>query len=104
MVSRQPCRLVLIDGLEVVQPSHRAPLLAVLARAHQAGLVDNVMVTCATDCDEDVDALRMPGVTVHHLANGPTPAPSPAPAPAPAPATVTSQVIHEAEVNDACPF
>ena len=102
VVSRQPCRLVLIDGLEVVQPSHRAPLLAVLARAHEAGLVDNVMVTCATDCDEDVDALRMPGVTVHHLTNGPTPAPSPSPAPAPA--TVASQVIQVTEDDDACPF
>jgi hypothetical protein len=72
VVSRQPCRLVLIDGLEVVQSDHRGPLLAALSRAHAAGLVDNVIVTCAITADEEAGALELAdlqraGVTIHRL-------------------------------------
>jgi len=60
-----PCRLVLLDGLEVVQRSHRAPLLRALALAVEEGRVDSVVVTMATDPDEEVDDVD--GVTVHRV-------------------------------------
>ena len=66
-VANQPCRLVLIDGLEVVQSDHRPLLLLALARAKAAGLVDNVLITSATANDAEADALDLPGVTLHRL-------------------------------------
>lgn len=64
-VSATPCRLVLLDGLEVVQPSRRAPLLAALARARARGLVDSVITTMACDGDEAIPEVE--GVTIHRL-------------------------------------
>ena len=64
-VARCPVRLVLLDGLEVVQRDHRAPLLAALARAVQAGLADTVVATMATAPGEDVsDLIAVDGLTV----------------------------------------
>ena len=62
-VSKLPCRIVLLDDLDVVQRSHRAPLLSAFARALKAGLVDNVFVTMATDPGEVVSPIE--GVTIH---------------------------------------
>ncbi len=53
------------DGLEVVQRDHRAPLLAALARAVVAGLVDNVVATMATAPGEEIgDLYAVDGFTV----------------------------------------
>ncbi len=66
-VAGNPCRLVLLDGLEVVQRDHRAPLLAALVAARDAGLVDQVIVTMATAEGEDLDYIQVPGLTVHAI-------------------------------------
>lgn len=64
-VARCPVRLVLLDGLEVVQRDHRGPLLAALSRAVQAGLADTVIATMATAPGEDVsDLIQIDGLTV----------------------------------------
>ena len=73
VVSAQPCRLVLLDGLEVVQRGLRRPLLAAFARARSMGLVDNVVLTMATSADpriaaEETAEVDIPGVTLHVLA------------------------------------
>ena len=60
VVARCPVRLVLLDGLEVVQRDHRAPLLRALSRAVESGRVDNVVATMSDTLDLDV-----PGLTVH---------------------------------------
>ena len=72
VVANQPCRLVLIDGLDVVQSDHRGPLLSRLARAREDGLVDSVIVTYATSGNPKRAALErsdidVPGVTIHNL-------------------------------------
>ncbi|MFH1569580.1 MAG: hypothetical protein ABIL09_16405 [Gemmatimonadota bacterium] len=64
-VSKQPCKLVLLDGIEVVMRSRRPGLLSALARARQAGLVDTVVATMATDADEELPDVD--GVTYHRL-------------------------------------
>lgn len=70
-VSRCPVRLVLLDGLEVVQRDHRGPLLAALSRAAQAGLVDTVIATMATAPGEDIsDLTRIDGLTVSEVTRG----------------------------------
>lgn len=67
-VSRCPVRLVLLDGLEVVQRDHRGPLLAALSRAAQAGLVDTVIATMATAPGEDIsDLTNIDGLTVSEV-------------------------------------
>lgn len=65
VISAQPCRLVILDGLEVVQADHRGPLLAALSRGVAAGLVDNVLVTCATASAEEERHLDVVGVNLH---------------------------------------
>lgn len=67
-VSRQPVRVVLLDGLEVVQADHRAPLLAALSHARNEGRVDNVITTLATAPGDDTSALEATGFQVHRLA------------------------------------
>jgi len=70
-VARCPVRLVLLDGLEVVQRDHRGPLLAALARAVQAGLADTVVATMATAPGEDVsDLMQIDGLTVVEVSRG----------------------------------
>lgn len=86
-----PCRLVMIDGLEVVQRDHRAPLIAALAQARLEGKADSVVLTMATAPGEDLEELRqVEGLTLHEIertastparpANRPTTTPEPAPA------------------------
>ena len=73
VVSAQPCRLVLLDGLDLVIRGPRTELLAALARAHSRGLVDNVVITMATSkipriAAEETAEVDIPGVTLHVLA------------------------------------
>lgn len=103
VVSTQPCRLVLLDGLEVVQGSHRPLLLAALVRAAQTGLVDSVLLTMATDPEETVPTIE--GLTIHDMGAIPVekakPAPIPSPAPIPAP---SAPVVAVADNDDGFPF
>jgi hypothetical protein len=62
-----PCRLVLLDGLEVVQHDHRAPLVAALVHAQQAGKVDSVVITVSSTQDEDLAELEATGATVQRF-------------------------------------
>jgi len=66
VVSNQPTRLVLLDGIEVIERQYRAPLMSALVRAHRSGLVDNVLLTQAGDDVEQVE-----GVTIHRVARDP---------------------------------
>ena len=72
VVSGQPCRLVLLDGVEVLQADHRAPLLAALVRAVERGDVDNVICTMSTSgiaevADVQEAEISMPGVTIRRV-------------------------------------
>lgn len=68
VVANCPCRLVLLDGVEVVQPSHRAPLIAALARAVKRGDVDNVVITMAANPgDQGEEYAHIPGLTIHAI-------------------------------------
>ena len=58
-----PVRLVLLDGLEVVQRDHRGALLGALVRAVEEGRVDNVVATMAIAPGEV--SVEVPGLTVH---------------------------------------
>jgi hypothetical protein len=71
-----PCRLVLLDGLEVVQRDHRAPLVGALARAQRAGRVDSVVLTMATAPGENTDDLAAVA-TVHRIERTEPPAAQP---------------------------
>ncbi len=51
VVSAQPVRLVMLDGLEVVQLSSRAALLRALAAARARGDVNNVIATLALELE-----------------------------------------------------
>lgn len=99
-VARNPVRLVLLDGIEVVQADHRGPLLAALVRAHRAGLVDNVVMTMATAPGEDLTAYRIDGLTIHHITRQPGDVVEP---PSPQAASVTS-TLPESETDADCPF
>jgi hypothetical protein len=63
-----PVRLVILDGLEVVEPAHRGPLVRSLVDAQQAGRVDSVVLTMASSPGEDLSYLRETGATVHEVA------------------------------------
>ena len=110
-VSRQPCRLVLLDGIEVMQADHRPLLLAALVRAVERNDVDNVICTMSTSGKpEDADAqeaeISMPGVTIRRvpfvpLAEvAPEPEPEPLPVPArPVPTRAPAPVVESGEVE-----
>lgn len=94
VVSKQPCRLVLLDGIDVVQRSHRRPLIEALAWARSNGLVDNVNMTMAIDADEDISYLDdIPGLTIHRkTAADVQPVVAPAPISSPATDTVSDEI------------
>ena len=48
-VSRQPCKIVMLDELNVVQNSHRMALLRALVSAQRRGAVDTVICTMQTE-------------------------------------------------------
>ena len=111
VVSGQPCRLVLLDGIEVLQADHRAPLLAALARAHARGDIDNVIVTMSTSgkaevADEQEAEISMPGVTIRQVPFVPLPEvdvdvePEPLPlSPRPVPTQAPAPVVESGEVE-----
>ncbi len=93
-----PVRLVLLDGIEVVQLDHRLPLLGALAAAVKRGDVDNVICTMATAPGEDLTAYQaVEGLTIAEVERAdlaePVMAPTPAVEPEPAP-----------DVSADCPF
>jgi len=72
VVSRQPCRLVLLDDLENVLAPMRTPLLEALAESRAAGLVDNVVACMALEQGADLQEIE--GVRVHRLVRQDRPA------------------------------
>ncbi|RKZ94940.1 MAG: hypothetical protein DRQ40_04815 [Gammaproteobacteria bacterium] len=64
-----PVRIVLLDGLEVVQRDHRSALVSALAQAQLAGHVDSVVLTMAAAPGEDLGEIEgIDGLTVHRIA------------------------------------
>jgi len=63
--------MVLLDGLEVVQKSHRKPLIQALVKAYNQGNVDNIVLTLATDEDEQIDEVE--GAKIWRLTKNKTP-------------------------------
>jgi len=107
VVSGQPCRLVLLDGIEVMQADHRPLLLAALVRAVERGDVDNVIVTMSTSgkaevADEQEAEISMPGVTIRRVPFVPLPEvdvePEPLP-PRPVPTQAPAPVVESGEVE-----
>lgn len=58
VVSNQPCRMVLLDGIEVIQADHREPLIRAFVSAQSRGLVDNVVMTMAVSGDDAVPEIE----------------------------------------------
>lgn len=114
-VAGNPCRLVLLDGIEVVDSAHRPALVTALVRARAEGLVDNVVMTMATPAvgTDEFEAEIAPyreiaGLTIHEVerqdtADNVTSLPRPAANSAPAPALVTDGTAALAPDDD-CPF
>lgn len=109
VVSAQPCRVVLLDGIEVIpDPADRHALLSALVSAQRAGQVDNVLLTMATAPGVTPDVPE--GVTVHAVTpyvrpvvmppiqDDPTTTPAPKRTPTPPPVALPT------EPDDADPF
>jgi len=64
VVSHQPVKLVVIDGIEVIR-DHLLDLLAALVAAQARGDVDNIMLTMATKTGEAPP--DVPGLTIHQV-------------------------------------
>ena len=102
-VAKNPVRLVLLDGIEVVQADHRLPLLAALVRARRAGLVDNVICTMATAPGEDLSSYRIDGLTVHEITRDAAEV-VPLPVARTVPSMAGSLAMAGPEIDGDCPF
>lgn len=121
-VAGNPCRIVLIDGLEVVQADHAPVLVAALTEAWKAGKVDNVVLTMRTVApgatqtlpdgtvidlhEQEIAPFRsIDGLTLHFVEDaGGESAPVTAPAPASAEATPAPQAAPTAAGQVEVPF
>lgn len=114
-VAGNPCRLVLLDGIEVVDSAHRPALVTALVRARAEGLVDNVVMTMATPAvgTDEFEAEIAPyrdieGLTIHEVvrqdtADNVTSLPSPAANSAPTQVPTTDGTAALA-LDEDCPF
>lgn len=102
-VAKNPVRVVLLDGIEVVQADHRVPLIRALVRARAEGLVDNVIMTMATAPGEDLAAYRIDGLTIHEIARDAVQVVE-LPVQRAAPVTSGSLALAEPVLDDEVPF